>query len=197
MPLLTELGDDWGLDFYKDVAPERGLACRRLVAMPHAAAAGVIFSRQNSCWAQSRNCEMEATSRIMNIQDFVSESLRQIGDGVAAASTNKGIEISPQPLGGQAANVAVGSLVARGTGDGRRLIEFVEFDLSVTVQAKIEGSAGAELALPVIGGGKGEVSSGLDQTRVQRVKFRVPIIFKNPNNDTAAQLLIVKNNSLP
>ncbi len=122
----------------------------------------------------------------MNIQDFVSETLRQIGDGVVAASTSKGIEISPRPLGGQDANKAVGSLVARDVNDGRRLIEFIEFDLSVTVQAKVEGSAGAEIALSFIGGGKGEVSSGLDQTRVHRVKFRVPVIFKSPGHDTAA-----------
>jgi hypothetical protein len=116
----------------------------------------------------------------MNIQDFISETLRQIGDGVTAASTSKGIEISPRPLGGQDANIAVGSLVAHDANDKRRLIEFVEFDLSVTVQAKIAGNAGAEIALAFVAGGKGEISSGLDQTRIHRVKFRVPIIFKSP-----------------
>jgi hypothetical protein len=49
------------LDFYKDVAPERGLVCCRLAAPPHAAAAGVIFSGQNLCRAQSQNCDTKKT----------------------------------------------------------------------------------------------------------------------------------------
>jgi hypothetical protein len=47
MPLLTELGNFLGCDFYKYVAPERGLVDFRLAALPHAAAAGVIFPGQN------------------------------------------------------------------------------------------------------------------------------------------------------
>jgi hypothetical protein len=57
MPLLTELGNFLGCDFYKYVAPERGWVGFRLAALPHAAAAGVIFSRQIFCEAQSQNCE--------------------------------------------------------------------------------------------------------------------------------------------
>jgi hypothetical protein len=57
MPLLTELGNFLGCDFYKYVAPERGLVCCRLAARPHAAPTGVIFSGQNFCRAQSQNCE--------------------------------------------------------------------------------------------------------------------------------------------
>ena len=34
-----------------------GIPTRRLAARPHAAAAGVIFSGQNICRAQSQNCE--------------------------------------------------------------------------------------------------------------------------------------------
>jgi len=54
MPLLTELGKCFGLDFYKYVAPERGLIGFQLAALPHAAAAGVIFPGQNVCRAQSQ-----------------------------------------------------------------------------------------------------------------------------------------------
>ncbi len=57
MPLLTELGNFLGCDFYKYVAPERGLVCCRLAAQPHAAPTGVIFSGQNFRRAQSQNCE--------------------------------------------------------------------------------------------------------------------------------------------
>jgi hypothetical protein len=54
----TELENILGCDFYKYVAPERGLVCRWLAAQPHAAAVGVIFSGQNFCPAQSQNCEV-------------------------------------------------------------------------------------------------------------------------------------------
>ncbi len=52
----------------------------------------------------------------------------------------------------------------------------VEFDLSVTVQEKFEGEAGANLTVLGIGG-KGAVGSSIDQTRIQRIKFQVPIAF--------------------
>jgi hypothetical protein len=55
----TELKNVLGCDFYKDVAPERGLVCCRPAARPHAAAAGVIFSGQNVCRAQSENSEQQ------------------------------------------------------------------------------------------------------------------------------------------
>lgn len=61
MTLLTELGNFLGCDFYKYVAPERDLVCSRLAAQPHAAAAGVIFTGQNLCRAQSQNCETKKT----------------------------------------------------------------------------------------------------------------------------------------
>lgn len=43
----TEIENVLGRDFYKYVAPERGLVCCRPAALPYAAAAGVIFSGQN------------------------------------------------------------------------------------------------------------------------------------------------------
>jgi hypothetical protein len=37
------------------------LVCFQSAALPHTAAAGVIFSGQNFCVAQSRNCETKIT----------------------------------------------------------------------------------------------------------------------------------------
>ena len=116
----------------------------------------------------------------MNIQDFVSESLRQIGAGVVAGASHPGIEVSPRATGGAEVSASVGHL----RGPGGRFIVFVEFDLSVLVQAKVEGEAGG--GITVFGmGGKAEVSSGIDQTRTQRVKFHVPIMLK-PRGETDA-----------
>ena len=63
MPLLTELGNVLGCNFYKDVTPERGLVGCWPAARPHAAAAGVIFSGQNLCRAQSQFCETSKSTR--------------------------------------------------------------------------------------------------------------------------------------
>jgi hypothetical protein len=107
----------------------------------------------------------------MNVQEFISESLRQISAGVASAKGEKGITISPQPE----INSILASKQLVTSGDYRSII-MVEFDLSVTVQEKFEGEAGANLTVLGIGG-KGAVGSSIDQTRIQRIKFQVPIAF--------------------
>lgn len=116
----------------------------------------------------------------MNVEEFVSESLRQIGAGVVRAAACPGINVSPRPHGGPETSATVGHLRADG-----KLIVLVEFDLSVSVQSKLEGTAGGGLTVLGIGG-KADVSGGLDQTRVQRLKFQIPVTL-NPkaNAETA------------
>jgi hypothetical protein len=108
----------------------------------------------------------------MNVQDFVSESLRQLNAGVRAVKDEKGIIVSPQPLAGRD-NTAAGHML---TSDGYQAIMLLEFDLSVTVQSTLEGKAGADLTVLGVGG-KGDISSSIDQTRVQRIKFQIPVAF--------------------
>ena len=110
----------------------------------------------------------------MNIQEFISETLRQISAGVSGASGENGIELNPRPLLDEHSNSQVGHMI---NSRGRHPIVLIEFDLAVTVHSKIEGFAAAGLTVLGIGG-KGEINSGIDQTRVQRVKFHVPISFK-------------------
>jgi len=110
----------------------------------------------------------------MKIQDFVSETLRQIGAGVIAAAAFPGIEVSPRPIGGPEASATVGQL----RGPGGKVIVFVDFDLSVVVQTKLEGETGAGISILGIGGGKAEVSGAIDQAHTQRVKFQIPVLLK-------------------
>ena len=59
------------------------------------------------------------------------------------------------------------------------IISFVEFDLSVAVRSHVDGSAEAKAKLEVIGLdlGGAELKGGIDHTRVQRIKFQVPVSF--------------------
>jgi len=112
----------------------------------------------------------------MDIERFVSEALEQLGAGVNKARGKPGIKISPHPFTDEHTNTAGGRLVEIGTNN---IIGFVEFDLSVIVTKRGEGSAGAKLKLEVIGFdlGGAEVTGSIDHTRVQRIKFQVPVSF--------------------
>ena len=112
----------------------------------------------------------------MDIESFVSQALEQLGSGINKARGKPGIRISPNPYMDEASNTAGGRLIDdRGGG----IVNFVEFDLSVAVRSHVDGSAGAKAKLEVIGLdlGGAELKGGVDHTRVQRIKFQVPVSF--------------------
>jgi hypothetical protein len=118
----------------------------------------------------------------MNIETFVSESLRQIGAGVEAAKKQQGYKISPRPLRAAGGSTEVaGNMVDCSTGT---VIVLVEFDLSVVVRAKIEGEASAKLEVFSFDIGSGKIDAGIDHTRAQRIKFHVPVSFPEQTPDT-------------
>ena len=112
----------------------------------------------------------------MDIESFVSEALEQLGAGVDKVRDKPGITISPRPYMNEHTNAA-GDHAIEMRGGG--IISFIEFDLSVVVTSRVEGSAGAKAKLEVIGLdlGGAELKGGIDHTHVQRVKFQVPISF--------------------
>jgi hypothetical protein len=116
----------------------------------------------------------------MDVETFVSEALEQLGAGVDKARGKKGITISPIPYTNEQTNTAGDRLVdSRG---GGVVVTFVEFDLSVVVTSRVEGGAEAKakaklLQVIDLDFGGAEVKGGLDHTRVQRIKFQVPVSF--------------------
>ena len=114
----------------------------------------------------------------MDIDSFVSQALEQLGSGINKARGKPGVRISPIAFVDENTNTAGGHLV-----DERNhyIVSFVEFDLSVAVRSHVEGSAGAKAKLEVIGIGLdlsgAELKGGRDHTRVQRIKFQVPVSF--------------------
>ena len=114
----------------------------------------------------------------MNIESFVSEALTQLGAGIAKAHGKPGVTISPRPyMRDDTSNTAGSHLVDT---ESDRLITFVDFDLSVVVRSKIKGEASAKLEVLGFDLGGGKIDGGIDHTRVQRIKFQVPVTFPAP-----------------
>lgn len=117
----------------------------------------------------------------MNIEGFISQTLQQIGAGIVAGQKQPGITVSPRPyLPDDPSNTATGHMIDQ---KSQRIIVLVQFDLSVVVQSKIGGDLSAKLEVLGVDFGGGKLEAGFDQTRVQRVKFHVPVTFPPSQND--------------
>jgi hypothetical protein len=118
----------------------------------------------------------------MNIENFVLHTLEQLGSAIVKAHDKPGINVSPRPyMRDDPSNTAGGHLVDSTSSDC--LIVFIEFDLSVVVRSQIGGEAQAKLEVEVLGldMGGGKIDGSLDHTRVQRVKFQIPVSFDAAN----------------
>jgi hypothetical protein len=140
-----------------------------------------MIERESGSSAQLANATNHAeSSRAMDIESFVSEALAQLGSGINKARGKPGIRISPTAYMEEGSNTAAGRPVDD-TQSGL-IINFVEFDLSVVVASRVEGSAEAKAKAKLLqvldldfGGAKAE--GGIDHTHVQRIKFQVPVSF--------------------
>jgi len=120
----------------------------------------------------------------MELDEYVAETLRQIIKGVEKVqgeitqdSTNANSAAVSPMLGNFTRNsemmAALGVLAQ--TADGR-LVQFVDFDIAVTVQDSVSGGGSAKLAVGVLNiGGGGETSGATGKEN--RVKFRVPVVL--------------------
>ena len=118
----------------------------------------------------------------MNVEDFVRETLEQLGAGIASVHGKRGITVSPRPfMRDDPSNTAGDHLI---DSSSQAIIDFVEFDLSVVVRSQLAGEAHANLEVASFDFGGGKIDGSLDHTRTQRVKFRVPVCF--PPHDAKA-----------
>jgi hypothetical protein len=118
----------------------------------------------------------------MNIDSFVSQALEQIGAGVVKAHGKPGITISPRPYMRDDTSNTAGNQLVDSSSQG--VIVFVEFDLSVVVRSQVAGEAHAQVEVLGLDMGGGKIDGGVDHTRVQRVKFQIPVSF--PSHDAKA-----------
>ncbi len=111
----------------------------------------------------------------MKLQEFVSETLREIIAGVKEAQTfaaANDAQISPQEWG----QAATGKSHARGLHQESLPITRVGFDVAVTSTDTTEKQAGAGVFVAGLGvGARGK--SGDSSSCVSRVKFSVPLVL--------------------
>lgn len=106
----------------------------------------------------------------MDLKDFVSESLKQIIDGVVDAQDhafNAGAAVAPQ---------RVINMEAIRLGIDDRMEQSIEFDVAVTAQESQEKQGKAGISIPYFNAG-GKISAGQENSTISRIKFSVPVLF--------------------
>jgi len=119
----------------------------------------------------------------MDIQTFVSETLRQVVDGIRSAQKtvakeSTGAKINPRGITALAKN-ANGQRQPHDI-DTKLPIHQIEFDIAVTVSESAEGKAGGGLLVAGLGIG-GQKTAATENLSVSRVSFTVPVVWPDPN----------------
>lgn len=120
-------------------------------------------------------------SKNVNLSEFISDSLKQIIDGVVSAQVyakTKGALINPADSHVEAIEISTPSGEAYFDDDERtyRKRETIEFDIAVSVadEEKIEGGF-AVIAAVISTGTKG--SARIESEAISRLKFSIPVFF--------------------
>jgi hypothetical protein len=113
---------------------------------------------------------------MVELKDFVSESLKQIIDGVVTAqdyAKTKGAAINPEKL----LNLAESKLLVRpGQGQYDLIPQLIEFDVAVTASESGGTKAGIGVFAGAFGGSTQATMEDAN-TMVSRIKFSVPVLF--------------------
>lgn len=110
----------------------------------------------------------------MNVEEFVSESIKQIISGVEKARNachHSNVAIAPSMLYRDGVDVSVDATS-------------VEFDLAVTVETESNTKKGGEIRIFGIGGG-GEGMSSTASTSVSRLRFSITVDLA-PNKESSS-----------
>jgi len=113
----------------------------------------------------------------MNLQDFITETLFQISEGVKNAKhkiEDTQLQINPyltERLDGMSSNSDF-----IGIGEGKKLIQIVNFDISVTAEEDTEKGGDVKIASSVINIGIFGRKKHIEQN-VSKIKFSIPISF--------------------
>lgn len=114
----------------------------------------------------------------MELKDFVSETLKQILEGVKTAqeySKNAGGKISPSGMGQTASNTHPQIYAKNG-----EFVQMIKFDVAVTTTEDDKTKGGVGVFVGAFGIGlQGE--NGIQNSAINRIQFNVPIVL--PNQD--------------
>lgn len=111
----------------------------------------------------------------MTLQEFVAESLQQIGAGVATAR-NRSKGVAPKIGFDQDSPKAFRT-------DHGEAVFMVEFDVAVTVTEKTEGGAKGGISVANLFSADAHKTTASEQASISRLKFSVPMTFPNTEPD--------------
>ena len=127
----------------------------------------------------------------MDLKDFVKESIVQISKGIEEANS----ELEESDAMVNPINVKMHSMGAKGYGRTTRkkednsqvadskLLQNLEFDVAVTVEAGKQGSAGAKLSIATFNVGAAGKIESTDRSE-SRIRFTIPVVFPGFNNQS-------------
>lgn len=109
----------------------------------------------------------------MKLQEFISQTLLQIVEGVADAqkTIQGGGEINPHYWQAQRGDIAKLKILESNNG---KWIHLVDFDVAVTVVESTETKGGVGMVVgPIALGSRGQ--SNAENSTVSRIKFQIPV----------------------
>lgn len=118
----------------------------------------------------------------MEIKEFITESLKQIVDGVVAAQ--KHAEENDALISGEDLFVSNGGLNSVATNSlTEESVQFIEFDLAVTTTENTETEAGAKIEVKGLFKIGADVQAGNESKSISRLKFSIPLLLPNKKRD--------------
>ena len=112
---------------------------------------------------------------MIELKDFISESLKQIVTGISDAQDfviEKGGNVSPKNIIFDGRNNASSG----GFVNQPYLVNMIEYDIAIVVQDSTEGQGGAGIFVGGISIG-GRVKADQTTTNESRIKFSIPVIY--------------------
>ena len=115
----------------------------------------------------------------MELKDFIAQTISQVMEGVKEAqklAEKVGGAVNPK---GQLYLTAESAPFQ--DKETTRIGDFIHFDVAVEVTEGKTESGGAKLSIPTLGGFGGELSGKMENRLINRVNFRLPVIYPKGN----------------
>jgi hypothetical protein len=111
----------------------------------------------------------------MELKDFIAQTISQVMEGIKEAQdlTEK-VGGSVNPKGQIYSNAESAPFQDKET---TRIGDFIYFDVAVEVTEGKAESGGAKISIPTLGGLGGKLSGKMENRLINRVKFRLPVIY--------------------
>ena len=116
---------------------------------------------------------------IMNLNDFIKESIVQISNGIIGANEeleDTGAVVNPEHLKVYSENAKAFGRVEKQDDEIHPLVHLIEFDVAIEAGTGSSAGGGLNLSVASIGiGGKAEKTS--NNNTVSRLQFKIPMVF--------------------